>query len=329
MFWKGNNVLVTGVNGFLASHLAKKLLDLGASVVGLVFDESVESDFYNSGLDEKVRIVKGSVCEYEKMLHTLNEFEIDTVFHLGAQTQVVQAYNDPLETFETNIRGTYLLLEACRKYNPKLLKTVLVASSDKAYGNSEILPYRESSPLHGDFPYDVSKSCTDLLARSYFKTYDLPIGIIRSANIYGPGDYNFERLIPYCIRCFYFDERPKLRSDGSFLRNYIFVDDIVDGYLSLGEEMESQKLYGEAFNFGTPDSFIVLYVVSLIAKIMGKEDLKPIVLNQSCKEILDQKLCYEKASKHLNWVPKTSFQEGLQKTVNSYVSRFTEMEVIV
>lgn len=324
MFWKDKSVLITGLNGFLASHLAKRLVDFGANVTGLLFDASIESDFYNCSSRSHIKVIKGSICELNKTIQILNEFEIDTVFHLAAQTQVTKTYDDPLETFETNIRGTYLILEACRRYNPKLLKRVIVASSDKAYGSSEVLPYKEDHPLKAEFPYDVSKSCADLLSHSYHKTYQIPVGIVRSANIYGPGDYNFERLIPYCIRSFYFDERPKLRSDGSYLRNYIFIDDIVDGYLKLAENLQSKRLFGEAFNFGTPDSFIVLYVVALIAKFMGKEDLKPVILNQANKEVVDQKLCYEKAFKYLQWAPKTPFIQGLEKTIESYKAHFSQ-----
>lgn len=328
MFWNGKNVFITGINGFLGCHLAKELIALNAHVFGLIYDEYLESDFYFLDLHKKVKVLHGSICDQEKLIKLLQEEKIDTIFHFAAQTQVIQGLQNPLETFETNIRGTYLLLEAARVFGGKI-ERIVIASSDKAYGNSDILPYKENFSLQGEFPYDVSKSCVDLLAQSYYKTYQLPLAIIRSANIYGPSDYNFDRLIPGCIRSLFFDERPLLRSDGSFMRNYIFVKDVVDGYLSVAEKLQAQKLFGEAFNLGSHDSYIVLKVVDMIATLMGKNHIKPMILNQNFKEIIDQKLCFEKAKSILNWYPKVSFQEGLLSTIQSYDKFFSRSKILV
>ncbi len=313
-----NNILVTGANGFLATHLIESLLKEGSFIVSLILDKNFLSSFYKKNLHKKTQVIEGSVCDFGKLQKILAEYEIDTVFHLAAETQVQKAIEDPFTTFESNIRGSYTLFEACRRAIPKRIEKIIVASSDKAYGFSEILPYQETFPLKGVYPYDVSKSCMDLLANSYYKTYDLPISIVRSANIYGSCDYHYERLIPGTIKSLLKGVAPEIRSDGSLMRNYIYVDDIVEGYMAIANLFLEKKLGGESFNFGTSHSYTVLEVVNLITKLMNRTSLKPKVLNCSQKEILDQKVCYKKAMNVLDWSANTSFVEGLRKTIAAY-----------
>lgn len=248
-FWKNRNVFVTGATGLLGSWLMKELLKLRVNVICLIRDWVPGSKLVNSGLMERTNIVRGELEDYTVVLRALNEYEVDTVFHLGAQTIVGTASRSPLSTFEANIRGTWNLMEACRLCS-KLVERVVVASSDKAYGAHDQLPYMEDTPLQGRFPYDVSKSCADLISFSYFHTYRTPIAVTRCGNLFGGGDLNFNRLIPGTIRSTLQDEAPIIRSDGKFIRGYFYVQDAVNAYLQMAENLPDERFVGQAFNFG-------------------------------------------------------------------------------
>ena len=315
--WRGHNVLVTGASGLLGSAMVEELLERGAAVTCLVRDWVPASRLLSEGLSERANLVRGALEDYETVLRALNEYEVDTVFHLGAQTIVGTASRSPLSTFEANVKGTWVLLEACRQL-PKLVRRVLVASSDKAYGSHEALPYTEGAPLVGRFPYDVSKSCTDLIAQSYFHSFGLPVVVTRCGNLYGPGDLNWNRLIPGTIRSALAGERPVVRSDGSFVRDYFFVRDAVDAYLLLAEQLERPELHGEAFNFGTEEPKSVLELVDMILKSMGRADLEPDVRGEASNEIPRQYLDCAKARRLLDWGPKRTLEAGLAETVEWY-----------
>lgn len=318
--WKQKRVFVTGASGLVGSWLVDELVRQGAYVVCLVRDSDPQSELFRSKNSEKVSIISGRLEEYSDLQRALLEHEIDTVFHLGAQAIVNTALHAPLLTFESNIRGTYLLLEACR-VSP-YIKSVIVASSDKAYGSSPVLPYTEQMPVEGRHPYDVSKSCSDLLAKTYFKTYNLPVVIARCGNIYGGGDLNWSRIFPSVIRSFYLEKSPIIRSDGKFTRDYVFVKDVAKAYMLLAEHTHRAEVAGEAFNFGPNSPMTVLEVVSAIAKVMGKEHIEPTILNQAKSEIKDQYLASEKAHQTLGWQQAYSFDEGLLQTVDWYVKYF-------
>ena len=261
--------------------------------------------------------MRGDLEDLGVLIRALNEHEIDTVFHLGAQTIVGTAARSPLSTFESNIRGTWNLLEACRIV-PRLIERVIVASSDKAYGAHDRLPYTEDAPLQGAFPYDVSKSCADLIAFSYWHTYRTPIAVTRCGNLFGGGDLNFNRLIPGTIRSVLLSERPVIRSDGSFVRDYFFVRDAADAYLQLAERMPEEPLLGKAFNFGTETPVSVLACVDQILGLMGRSDLAPVILNEATHEIPRQYLDCTRARTLLGWRPRWSVEEALHETVEWY-----------
>ncbi len=242
---------------------------------------------------------------------------MDTVFHLGAQPIVATALRNPLPTFETNVRGSYNLLEACRIHK-SLVKRVVVASSDKAYGDGPSLPYTEDMPAAGRHPYDVSKSCTDLIALSYAHTYDLPITVARCGNIYGGGDLNWSRIVPGTIRSLWNGERPIIRSNGLFTRDYIFVEDVVDGYLALAEGCERDGIRGEAFNFSPESQVSVLEITGAVQRAMKRPDLEPVILDQVRSEIKDQYLDSSKARQHLGWKAAYSLERGLELTAAWY-----------
>ena len=251
------------------------------------------------------------------MVRALNEYEIDTVFHLGAQTIVGTASRSALSTFESNIRGTWTLLEASRQLMPKV-ERVIVASSDKAYGAHPDLPYREDTPLIGRFPYDVSKSCADLIAQSYYHSFGLPVAVTRCGNLYGGGDLNFNRLIPGTIRSALRDESPVIRSDGSFIRDYFFVADAVGAYLQLAERMPGEGFTGEAFNFGTETPLSVIEVANRVLGVMGKSHLRLTILSQATNEIPRQYLDCTKARTLMNWRPQHDFASSLGLTIDWY-----------
>ena len=249
-FWKNRRVFVTGATGLLGSWLVEALVQRQAHVTCLIRDWVPGSRLIGAGFMAQVNLVHGELEDYAVLVRALNEYEIDTVFHLGAQTVVGTAARSCLSTFETNIRGTWNILEAC-KVCAKLVERVVVASSDKAYGSHEHLPYTEDTPLQGRFPYDVSKSCADLIALSYFHTYRLPVAVTRCGNLFGGGDLNFNRLIPGTIYAALHDQPPVIRSDGKFIRDYFYVRDAVEAYLTLAERLPDDRFLGQAFNFGT------------------------------------------------------------------------------
>jgi len=316
-FWDQRNVFVTGATGLLGSWLTAELLARGARPVCLVRDWVPDSEAVTSETLSKCRQVHGSLEDHELMLRALNEYEIDTVFHLGAQTIVGTASRSTLSTFESNIRGTWALLEAARQLMPKV-ERVIVASSDKAYGAHPNLPYREDTPLIGRFPYDVSKSCADLIAQSYYHSFRLPVAVTRCGNLYGGGDLNFNRLIPGTIRSALREESPVIRSDGTFIRDYFFVADAVNAYLQLAERLPGEGFTGEAFNFGTETPFSVLEVANRILGAMGKAHLPLTILSQATNEIPRQYLDCTKARTLMNWRPQHDFMSSLDLTIDWY-----------
>jgi CDP-glucose 4,6-dehydratase len=315
--WKDRTVFVTGATGLVGSWLCPRLLGKGARVVVLVRDWDPQSELIRSGLINQCSVVSGRLEDYSSIERAISEYEADTVFHLGAQAIVGTAYQSPLATFEANIRGTYQLLEACRIHH-NLVKRVVVASSDKAYGEAAILPYTEDMPVNGRHPYDVSKSCTDLLAMTYAQTYALPVAVARCGNIFGGGDLNWSRIVPGTIRMILEGKRPMLRSDGTFTRDYIFVQDVVDAYLVLAEFSSMDSARGQAFNFSPERQLTVLELTKLILEIMGRSDLEPEIQNSARAEIRDQYLNASKAKEVLQWSVKRTLHEGLESTISWY-----------
>jgi CDP-glucose 4,6-dehydratase len=316
-FWIRRRVFVTGASGLLGSALVEELVLRGAKVTCLLRDWVPDSRLFGEDLIGRVDVVRGELEDLTVLLRAINEYEIDTVFHLGAQTIVGTASRSPLSTFEGNIRGTWNVLEACRLC-PRLVERVIVASSDKAYGEHEVLPYTEDAPLQGRFPYDVSKSCADLISFSYAATYGTPVAVTRCGNLFGPGDLNFNRLIPGTIRSALLDERPIIRSDGSFIRDYFYVRDAVDAYLQLAEAMPAEQIHGTAFNFGMERPLSVLEMVDLVLEQMGRSTLEPIVRNEASHEILRQYLDCSRARDLLGWAPTRTLEEGLRDTIQWY-----------
>lgn len=315
-YWKGKRVLVTGVNGFLGSWLAQSLVKSGAHIVGFDCDFNPNSFLHLSGTETQIIKVYGRLEDYDLIRKVLDEYKIDTCFHLGAQAIVQTAVKSPLPTFESNIKGTWNILEATR--NSGQIERIVVASSDKAYGTHEKLPYSEEYCLHGLHPYDVSKTCADLLSQTYYHTYGLPIGIARCGNIYGGGDLNFDRIVPGTIWSLLRNERPVIRSDGTHMRDYLYIEDAVDAYVSLARNLDRKEIQGQAFNFGTEKPISVLDFVAKICFLMGKTDLQPVILNEAYHEILRQYLSFEKANQLLDWKPKYSLDEGLRTTIHWY-----------
>ncbi|MBI4815260.1 MAG: GDP-mannose 4,6-dehydratase [Deltaproteobacteria bacterium] len=321
-FWSDRNVFVTGATGLLGSWLTEALLDRGARVIALVRDQVPDSLFASRRLFERAVVVSGALEDFQLLVRVLNEHEVDSIFHLGAQTIVGTAARSALSTFESNIRGTYHVLEAAR--SSKLVERIVVASSDKAYGIHEQLPYTESARLEGRFPYDVSKSCADLISRSYFFTYELPVAITRCGNLFGPGDLNFNRLIPGTIRSALLGQRPQIRSDGTWVREYFYVEDAVLAYLRLAEHLPSAGVTGEAFNFGTDRPLSVLEVVSAILEATRRSDLEPEILGVAQHEIPRQALDNTKSKSRLGFAARYSFEEAIAKTVPWYRARLPQ-----
>ncbi len=318
-FWKDRNVFVTGCTGLLGSWLTKSLVENGANVVGLIRDSVPRSNLKWSGFDDKIITVRGDIEDYFLLERTINEYEIDAIFHLAAQTIVTIANRNPISTFKANIEGTWNLLEASRR--APLVKRIVVASSDKAYGEKLKLPYDEDTPLEGRHPYDVSKSCADLICRAYYETYDLPVCVTRCGNFYGGGDLNFNRIVPGTIRSILSKERPIIRSDGTFLRDYFYIKDGAEAYLLLAKRMDDRKIHGEAFNFSTERPLSVIEIVNKILEAMGS-DLMPSILNQTTNEIKDQYLSAQKARNLLNWRPLYTLDEGVKETISWYENFF-------
>ena len=315
--WSSRRVLVTGATGFVGSWLVKALLRRGAGVVALVRDLDQQSELVRSGAIRRVSVVNGHLEDFAALERAINEHEVDTVFHLAAQAIVGAALRNPLPTFEANIRGTYHLLEACR-IHAGLIRAVVVASSDKAYGDHDDLPYTEQHGLIGRHPYDVSKSCTDLLTTAYHQTYGLPTTIARCGNIYGGGDLNWSRIVPGTIRSLLRRERPVLRSDGTMIRDYFYVEDCVSAYLALAEQIDRPGIAGGAFNFSTEQPVTVNQIVRTIEDVMNTHDLPPVVLGTAKAEIKAQSLSAAKAREVLGWSAEYDLAAGLRKTVDWY-----------
>lgn len=313
----GRTVFVTGASGIVGSWLVRGLLAAGAAVVALVRDDDPGSEFVRSGDDRRVTQVHGSLEDLAVLERSLVQYEVAVVFHLGAQTQVRHGQRQPWATLEANVRGTYNLLEAVRR-SAGHVQALVVASSDKAYGESRTLPYTEEHPLAGRNVYDASKSAADLFASAYANSYDLPIGIARCANIYGGGDLNWDRIVPGTIRSILRGERPVIRSDGTPRRDYLFVDDAVAGYLSFGAALMDGREHGEAFNFGHGEPVAVLDLVEEVGRAVGRTNLAPIVQSDAPNEIPAQWLDSTKARTRLGWAPVFPLHEGLRRTVDWY-----------
>ena len=315
-FWKDRPVFVTGGTGLVGSWLVKKLIEAEADVVCLVRDWVPKSDFVRSNLSNYVRVVRGDVVDQSLLERIMGEYEIDTVIHLAAQTIVTIANRNPISTFETNIKGTWCLLESVRR-SPKV-KQVVIASSDKAYGDHEILPYCETAALQGKHPYDVSKSCADLISHTYAVTYGVPLAITRCGNFYGGGDLNWNRIIPGTIRSILRGQRPVIRSDGKYIRDYLYVEDGAEAYMLLAEQLASRpELYGQAFNFSTETPKSVIEIVQKIISLMNV-DVVSEIRNETTNEIIGQYLDASKAHRELGWTPAYDLSTGLQKTIDWY-----------
>ncbi|OFZ83435.1 MAG: sugar dehydratase [Bdellovibrionales bacterium RIFOXYD1_FULL_53_11] len=334
--WTGKKVFITGATGLLGSHLTRQLVDAGADVTALIRDSVPRSTFHEWELDRRVNIVRGEVENFALMERAINEYEIDTIFHLAAQTIVGTANRGPLATFKANVEGTWNILEAARLHADRSrggrIRRIVMASSDKAYGNLQGEAYDESFPLRGEHPYDVSKSCADLIARSFFVSYNLPVAVTRCGNFFGPGDLNFSRIIPGTVRDVLEGRAPVIRSDGKFIRDYIFAEDGAHAYMTLAEAMEERAGAGgagghtahggEAFNFSYGLRLTVRDVVDKVLAVMNRGDVKPVILNQASNEIPVQCLNSDKAKRVLGWKAKYGFEEGLRMTVEWYKKHY-------
>lgn len=319
-FWRDRPTLVTGATGLVGAWLVPQLLARGAQVVCLVRDWVPRHELVRSGLLDRVNVVRGDITDQTLLERTLGEYEITTVLHLAAQAIVSIANRNPVSTFESNIQGTWCLLEACRR--SPAVKQIVVASSDKAYGSHDKLPYDESAPLQGIFPYDVSKSCADLIARSYALSFDVPVVITRCGNFFGGGDLNWNRIVPGTIRSVVRGQRPVIRSDGSLVRDYFYVEDGAAAYLMLAEKLaENPHLRGEAFNFSLERDVTVLELVQRICTVMGFRET-PEVQGQANNEIRSQLLSAAKARQLLGWHPQFTLDQGLQRTIDWYREYF-------
>jgi CDP-glucose 4,6-dehydratase len=315
-FWQDRTVFVTGATGLLGGWLTKYLLQQGANVTALVRDWVPTSELVRAGLTDRVNVVRGGLASSCLLERALGEHEIEVVFHLAAQAIVGIANRNPLSTFESNVRGTWNLLEACRR-SPQI-KSIILASSDKAYGDQQVLPYTEDMPLRGRHPYDVSKSCADLIAQSYAHTFGIPLAITRCGNFYGGGDLNWNRVVPGPIRSVLRGERPIIRSDGKYVRDYFYVEDGAAASMLLAERLvQDSKVRGAAYNFSHE---VQISVLDLVNAILAKMDckLKPEILNQASNEIRHQFLSAERARKELNWEPMFTLDQGLERTIAWY-----------
>ena len=315
-FWLDRPVFVTGGTGLVGSWLVQRLLEVGADVTCLVRDWVPQSELNRLGLFERVKVVRGDICDRDLLERILGEYEADTVIHLAAQTIVTIANRNPISTFETNIAGTWNLMEACRR-SPKV-RQIVVASSDKAYGDQDILPYNENTPLQGRHPYDVSKSAADLIAHTYAVSFDLPVAITRCGNFYGGGDLNWNRVIPGTIRSILRGQSPIIRSDGEYIRDYFYVEDGAAAYMLLAEQLaEHPELKGQAFNFSNEIQVSVREIVERISSMMNSK-LTIDIRNEVANEIRHQYLTAEKARRILGWRPMFNLDEGLRRTIDWY-----------
>lgn len=317
VFWKGKKVLVTGYEGFLGSNLTKTLLDHGADIIGIDKIKN-RQDSVLTGLRNRMICVKGDISDLKLAKSLIYKYKPRIIFHLAAEAIVGEANKNPVKTFKSNIEGTWNILEASR--GRKFIEAVVAASSDKAYGSHKILPYKEDAPLKGDHPYDVSKSCADLICYAYWNTYRVPVCVTRCGNIYGPGDTNFSRVVPDAIRCAIKGKQFIIRSDGRFTRDYVYVEDIVNGYIMLAKKMKKLELYGEAFNFSDENPITVIEMVKKIYHLTGQKPCYKI-LNSAKYEIKHQYLCSKKARKILRWKPGNTLDDGLKKAIDWYGRR--------
>jgi CDP-glucose 4,6-dehydratase len=314
-FWTGRRVLVTGATGFLGAHVVAALLDAGAAPIVLARD-AVPPSPIAAGWIDRVTTVRGDVVDQEVVERVLGEYDVRTLLHLAAQSQVGVANRNPASTYDANVRGTWMVLEAARR--SPLVEQVVLASSDKAYGDQPTLPYTEDMPLRAVNPYDVSKACADLIGQSYHATYGLPVAITRCGNFFGPGDRNWERIIPGTARAVLRGERPVLRSDGTMVRDYLYVVDGAEAYLTLVEAMaERPELAGEVFNLSTGEPKSVLEVVELVQQAAGT-DLEPDIQDRATAEIPAQHLSADKARRVLGWEPTRTLEAAMAETVEWY-----------
>jgi CDP-glucose 4,6-dehydratase len=319
--WAGHAVLVTGATGMIGSSLCRRLVDEGASVVALVRDADPASELLRSGTITRLTVVEGSLESYDDVERAVLDSEVDTIFHLGAQTIVGTALRAPLPTLTVNVLGTAHVLEVARRH-PDLVRRVVVASSDKAYGSQQQLPYTEDTALEGRHPYEVSKSAADLISQGYHATYGVPVAIARCGNVYGGGDLNWSRIVPGSIRVLLGKEPLVIRSDGTFLRDYIFVEDVVDAYLLLAEAVGSGVAAGQAYNFSTGQPLTVLEMYDAVVEAMEVERIEPVVANTARAEIRDQYLDSTKARHQLGWKPRFELRDALRLTADWYRAFF-------
>jgi len=322
-FWSGKSVLVTGATGLVGSWLVQELLLQGVNVSCLVWDADPTSELISSKLIDRTLVIDGDLADIAACEKAISFSNCEYVFHLGAQTIVGEATQDPVRTFRSNIQGTWNLLDSIRNSKTPI-KSVVVASSDKAYGTANTLPYKEDFPLHGDGPYDVSKTCTDLLAQSYATTYGLPITIARCGNIYGGGDLNWSRIVPGTIKSLLLEETPILRSDGTFIRDYVHVDDIVGAYLFLAEQTETKNIQGEAYNFSRDEPLSVLDIYREVCSVVVGKYVEPTILSTTAAEIKDQHLDSSKARNELGWKSIVTLEKGITKTFEWYLNYFKD-----
>lgn len=324
----GKRILVTGAHGFVAGHLIERLADAGATVVGIDLWVLRQSYLSMSQAMRKTDLIACDIANLQQVQELFEQHRPDVVLHLAAQADVTRALANPLGTFEANVRGTYILLECARRLweREEGPHAMVVASSDKAYGTHAHLPYREDDELLGLFPYDVSKACADMIARGYHRAFGMPVGVIRCANIYGPGDLNFNRIIPGTFRSLLRGERPVIRSDGKPLRDYMYVGDAVDAYVRVMHALLDGNHAGEAFNFGTGEPVSVLQVFREMAQVAGRPDLEPEVLGEASKELQDQFISAAKARRLLGWQPLVPRHEGLRRTFRWYNDKLPELE---
>lgn len=313
-FWKNKLVLITGHEGFLGSNMAKILLGRRARIIGVDKVKNRPGTMLE-GLRKDIICIKGDISDLKLVERTVDKYKPQVIFHIAAEAIVGEVNRNPVKAFKSNIEGTWNILEASR--GKKFIEAIVAASSDKAYGSHKSLPYEEDAVLKGDHPYDVSKSCADLICYAYWNTYKAPVCVTRCGNIYGPGDFHFSRIVPDAIRCAIKGRVLPIRSDGKFTRDYVYVEDIVNGYMVLAEKMKKLKLYGEAFNFSYENPITVIEMANKIYKLTGRNpDYK--ILNEAKYEIKHQFLCSLKARKVLDWKPKYTLDEGLKKTIEWY-----------
>ncbi len=326
-YWNGKRVFITGANGFLGSYIAKVLVEKNAKVFSLIYEDNPGSVFDEAGLWDKTCIVRGDVRDLNLMEKVLKENQIDTIFHLAGQATVNQSVETPLETFETNVQGTWNILEAARKCDK--VERIVVASSAAAYGQHDSLPYQEHIHyLKGIYPYEVSKICADFISQSYHRTFKSPVCITRCVNFYGPGDFKMNRIVPSTIKCLYHNESPLITGNSESVRDYLFIEDVVLGYLTLAEKM-NKEIHGQAFNFAANSPLSVLDVMKMLSREMNKNIEPKIVVRGGEYEkakIVRQYASYEKARNVLGWAPRYSFLEGIRKTIPWYVDYFDKLE---